>query len=784
MKNKKFIKFLGFLISSLIVLNSSGQIFAKKVTKVKNIKQKEIQKSNAEIFKNFNENNFKVEGFNLTVYFKNDAPILYYEHIKTKAKIVVIPTEETNLIDTFNFNLFVPNEKGLSNFTEKAIISNFKRKDLKIDGKFRKFSPIVHLNRFNPILDISYWNNQNEKEFLKEFLSGLKNPKMLKDERVFNLEKKRILNEITHEEETSAKEKTGSFNILGKSSEIKKVTKKEFEEFFKSRVHPSNLFVTKHLSLKNPLKVKEFLEILNENYLKYFEFKEIKNTPYEFKREIFNIIPKSYTEFNEKYKYCATAEFFNDSDEEDLKLAMKHPLIRNLLLHYDYNHLNEKLKKSLKEFAKKLGYSNIELINQFNFQIAGNNKNLFEKNTLRKNCRKIYNFILEKIINKTYDELKKSIYNTFSKKKGSFKSPEYFEFKLNLEKILIQNFKLFKEPFSKNCFKINEKNKIEDSEETLLEELKKDIKNLNELKNKKELKIDLYSINKKEKPVKKEKFVGNYIPIKITKNNGNYGLELLAKKFLIENCLNEKLDEEALITFPSFATNFFGRYIGICSSSSTKKMLKEEMKFYETEFEDFIKNYNITKKEFEEVKENVKKNVFYEDKERLRVKKIIENVTKKFEELLSKEANPKITYHSFLEEIAKIQDPPRFGSSFIMFKSFEEYLEHEKRIKDFVLKYRNLLKTNKDFKMNKDFIKDYYEYLVKPTIKETEQFFKIMKNLKNNINSISFKDFVNCVKSAKLVEKKQFEKDKKLERELNSNFPASSLTLFVLNAYM
>ncbi len=770
MKNKRIVKFLGVLISSLIVLNSNGQIFAKKVTKIKNIKQEEIQKSNAEAYGDFDENKFKVEGFNLTVYFKNGAPIILYEHIKTKAKIVVIPldtikkSEKNNLKDTFNFNLFVPNEKGFSNFTEKAIISNFKRKDLKVDGKFYNLFPKIHLNRFSPILKISYDNDQkNEKKFLKELLLGLKNPKMLKDENVFNLEKKRILNERKYEEENLTEEKTASFNILGVSNEIKKVTKKEFEEFFKNRVHPSNLLVTKYFSLKNPLKVKEFLELLNENYLKYFEFKEIKTTPYEFKREIFNILPKSHTELNEKYKYCATAEFFNDSDEKDLKLAMKHPLIRNLLLHYDYNHLNEDIQESLKEFAKKLGYSNIEKISLFNFQIAGNNKDLFEKNTLRKNCRKIYNFILEKIINKTDDELKKSIYNTFSKKEGSFKSPEYFEFKLNLKEILIKNFQLFKDPFSKNCFKINEKNKIKNSEETLLEELKKDTKNLNELKNKKELKIDLYSIEKKEEKQRKENLNICFIPIKITKNNEDYGLELLAKEFLISYCLKEKLEEKALITSMPYPTNFYGSYIGTCPLTSTKEMRKEELKFYETEFEDFIKNYNITKKDFEKIKNNVKESF----KNIEEIKKYKQNYLKKFEELLSKDVPPNIDFSSFEDELYRIT-PDENVFLIVHCKNFEEYLENTKKIIQFNLKYEKQFKKGKDFKINKDYIKDYYEFIIKPYIKPLDHTYEVLKKLENNIENIPFEDFVNCVKSAKLVGKKQYEKEQNQVTELYS----------------
>ena len=40
--------------------------------------------------------------------------------------------------------------------------------------------------------------------------------------------------------------------------------------------------------------------------------------------------------------------------------------------------------------------------------------------------------------------------------------------------------------------------------------------------------------------------------------------------------------------------------------------------------------------------------------------------------------------------------------------------------------------------------------------------------LKNNIENIKFKDFVNCVKSAKVVEKKQYEKEQNRATKLFS----------------
>ncbi len=59
--------------------------------KIETKKEEELFKKNKETFKNFDENNYKVDGFELIPFNKNGAPILLYKHIKTKAIIIIIP---------------------------------------------------------------------------------------------------------------------------------------------------------------------------------------------------------------------------------------------------------------------------------------------------------------------------------------------------------------------------------------------------------------------------------------------------------------------------------------------------------------------------------------------------------------------------------------------------------------------------------------------------------------------------------------------------------------------
>ncbi len=639
MKNKRIVKFLGVLISSLIVLGSSGQIFAKKVTKIKNINQEEKQKTytnkerrkikaehekqmqqkNAKAYENFNINKFKVYGFNLTVYFKNGSPILVFEHIKTKAKIVIIPTDTIEKTKefysfpfyiprtSFNFNIYDENNKEyMDKFIGNAITSNFSVEEL--NGK--KFKELGHysVDASSPKLEINFGQhleNKEDYELLKKLFSSLKNPKIFKDNETFKLEKKRVLNYYKNyiKDPYASQTKASQINI----KEIEKVTKNEILKFYENRINPSNLLVIKHAELKNYEEILKFLKFLDEEYLKYYNYKKVEIPPYGSKIKNFYETSKPTDYSNESgeksYDYYTQIKLIFDLLKE------KHPFLENFEFSKE---LLEKIK--FKEYIKKLGY----LDGDFSFyelRLYANNKNLFKEEKLKETGKKIFNYVLEKIKNIPRKELERknyyrnfynnyslNYYNYLDNDNFVFASPITYKSDVSLRNVLLNNFLYFKDPFSKEVFEITPNNEIKDSEETLKNKIVKDFENINGIK--KELKktpfynIEVFFKDKKQNKKHRYKLL---IPLEIKNTKENKTLEYLAKCFLTRTFLNIKNYEYALPEDEEIIARFLKSYIGLYNITE-KEISKETLKFYYNDFENSIKNHKITKEDFKETK--------------------------------------------------------------------------------------------------------------------------------------------------------------------------------------
>ena len=83
MKNKKIVKFLGVLISSLIVLGNNGQIFAKKesIKQEENQKTKNTRKTNIKLSSRRLFSTNKVQKERTTKNSKSNAKISYKKSI-------------------------------------------------------------------------------------------------------------------------------------------------------------------------------------------------------------------------------------------------------------------------------------------------------------------------------------------------------------------------------------------------------------------------------------------------------------------------------------------------------------------------------------------------------------------------------------------------------------------------------------------------------------------------------------------------------------------------------
>ena len=78
----------------------------------------------------------------------------------------------------------------------------------------------------------------------------------------------------------------------------------------------------------------------------------------------------------------------------------------------------------------------------------------------------------------------------------------------------------------------------------------------------------------------------------------------------------------------------------------------------------------------------------------------------------------------------------------------------------------NVKSNEKDFTITKEFAKDLLENVLNPLKKIVKRTENLKKEFEENIEKISFEDFVKSVKSAKPVEKEKLEKDQKKLKEL------------------
>ena len=310
------------------------------------------------------------------------------------------------------------------------------------------------------------------------------------------------------------------------------------------------------------------------------------------------------------------------------------------------------------------------------------------------------------------------------------------------------------------------------SSQILAKESKKESKFENKIKN-----INIKNKNDKsnEKTIKKqieEPYNKLLIPIKL-KTEKNPTLEYVSKYYLTKKFLQTKNIENALKNSSTTNTlnhgiNFLGSYIGSCATKN-KKLNNAELNFYYKDFEKYVKNLKITKEDFEKTKEDFMK---YKDAKHL-IKKykinkeIIENFLKNgYEQEIEGESTRrffKVTKKT--PKILLFNHFVTFISDNCFFKNFEEYVKYSKILIEFIKKYDLNLEDENNI-ITKKFAKDFLENVLKPMEDVIKYSYKLERDFTNKIDEISLKDFINCVKSAKPVEKEQLEKDQKQIKDL------------------
>lgn len=850
MKNRKIWKILTVLVSSAIILNSNLVFATKEITKQiensetaeanSNAKEKvlkplpltkeeriekakeefkkrienwernrktyykkreEFLNSNLEKFKNFNKENYEVPHYNLKVYFKDNSPILCYEHEITKTKVVIIPVNDEKFEDgdtNYYFRCFEANDKGLKNFLCESINSSLGDEEYKYYANFS-----------NEDLRLSNPNKKTSEKanFLNDFFSTLKNPDILKNNEEFEKIKKKIIYAKLREE-NEKKEYRGEnkeqtpyeeehYSLEGTLKEIKNVTREEVEKFFNEKIHPSNLLITKKIEVSlNPEIVKNYLNILHEKYLNNFSYKKIPVTHFKKKKD-----SKNYEEIKFQYsqpflddltgeeikcKYSATygLDFF-DSNFQLKNFYLTHPTFRDLTLESGFflrsGVFNNNFDKKFYDYVKKLGYIGARVYGLESITFFGNEKKLFNEETLKENFNKIIKFILKEIKNFNDEEIEKRLKcmnSLYLHDENNKYNPRFSDEIYRLTWKLADNFINFDDVFSKQTLNISNDNEIKDSNKDLIDDIKKDINSLN-VKDLEKLNckicVSMYDKNEKETETKRrpayDKLV-YFFPIEFKKNKNNLALEDISKRFLKEKYFDKKMEENNKIFISPETTGFFGSYI-FKSYFPSEKTAKETIDFYLKDFEKLISEIKITKKDFEKLKERAKER--FEDGINR-----IKNDEKSLNEYLNE-----INYylkHGINKNVKNDDENNKFKiterttrgdllpitSSFLSRKK-EEFLEKEKFKSIIYSKYgkpRNLNGENKEILIDKQYVEDLKKYMVDLTVKQFKASYNLAKKLLNEINNLKYEDFVETVKSASVVEKEEYEKDQQILNEI------------------
>ncbi len=771
--------------------------------KIETKNENDFSKKIQEIFKNFKKEDYEIKGFKLTVYFKNGVPILFYEHIKTKAKIVIIPINNLNLtdadpmlvLDKYTFKAFKPDDRGLVHYLEHCIASNMLKIALQKNIELNQFNAYT----FKDSLEIVYDFRHVDDSFIESLMQELKSPTMLKDKNIFKIEKSRILNEAENKkqkmivDELLQRHNYGKFIYGGVPEKLKDINDAEVKKYYEEIIHPSNLLVIKHLNL-TPSNVEKYLGILNKEYLEHYDYKEISVEPFR-KKENYNykkfetckkqnvIYYTNIMKENINYDYRAEINFLDSEKQKEKELYHKYAILNYRI------EMSIKEKLELEKFIKNLGYLDVSITSLNKIVLYGDDEKLFEKEKLIENYNKILNYIVEKFknfsdkeIEENFSFLKPLNYN----KDGDFLNlqQEFFSNPIKIKKTyplfqqLIENFIDFNEPFSEKTLKITENNEIKDSKEYYINKIKKDILNLKELKNKTPSKIEVWFRSKsKEKDPEYLKALENInkkylVPLKFKGTKNNVLLHLV-KTFLI-NKLSEEVHSRALNYYPPTTSPFIKGYIAF-NEAPNEKIFNKELKFIKEDFEKFLKNLKINKAIFNKLKEDCNKIIKDGKDEVKRLKKEFNKALRAVNYYLKHGLDENADVYNEKKGGFKIDSKTTrsdlynkislFYSTYPVihvFSNFKEYLNYKKLESEFILKYGHPQNSkHKDVLIDKEFVKDLKKHIIEPLEKAILNKEKFDKEIKNGLDSVPYGDFVKTLKSCSLVKKETYEKDQK-----------------------
>lgn len=231
------------------------------------------------------------------------SKVSYYEHIKTKAKIVTLENNMDNLAFGIGFRTPPKDSSGVAHIIEHSVLGTsrkYKTREPFFD--LVKGSPNTFLNAMTfPDKTIYPFSSKNKKDFynlLDVYLDCVLYPGIYETDKIFKREGWHyelrdkndpiIINGIVYNEMKGAyaSEDEQVFDALntslfkgttygvdsgGNPQDIPNLTYEAFLNFHKTYYHPSNSYIY----LSGNLNMEEALSFIDENYLSHFEYKKI-----------------------------------------------------------------------------------------------------------------------------------------------------------------------------------------------------------------------------------------------------------------------------------------------------------------------------------------------------------------------------------------------------------------------------------------------------------------------------------------------------------------------------
>ncbi len=759
----------------------------KILEKIDGIKQEVLAN-----FKKYDEKDFKVKGFTHKIYYRKSLPILVYEHKKTKAKIIfqLFNDEITKeCIDKYFFRVFDPSDRGLVHVAEHCLSSWQDINKLQDDNIEKTSNSQIHYETTRNGIVLSIPNSMHTKDVLKFVLKSISHPPVLDNKELFEIEKKRVINEQMNMPSYAMQTIVEDFGIQqyyygGLPDQVQNIKYDEVKDLFKNYIHPSNMVVSKYISDADPAKIKNYLGFLSEEYLDKFDYKNV-TVKYPLKDDtVFYKTTKNVSKSEKLYSENPD----RDNEKFDIRIAFNFDKLNLNSKQRDALSLlfrDKKENEEVKEYIKGLGYTmnGIYLDDAIKGYVINLSSKDFEgckESVIRRTANKIMKFLKEKFKSFTDEQLIKfscsnrclqdSNIGDVMIPKESIPFDYYLKYKAskNFSNFIFESFAKHNNIFSDKIFDVSENKEFLDDEKSVIKNIRENLNVFDILIEKGPTEIhvqELTFLDEKEfKDLRQKKYEKRdcfFVPIEFKEHVNKDVFE--AATFIFRKYLDKVLGWQKGLKYNNLKPTGFENtnIIGYFFENTFAK--KHAIDYIYKNFDQLIKDFKLTEKEFKIYIENLKKisaNQLELRNDPIYVKKVMS-----VQKILNSFVNENETFEVLNE-----------NTNLIGLKTFTSWLNPFTSMSRLMLKDLGLVKKLRDnekifddkykdpnMKITKEMVKEYKESIVDVFFDLITYSIKYYKNILNNIDKVKFDDVLKVIKSANLIKRDELEK---LNKEL------------------